>query len=151
MASPSNTAAPAATHNATGTARACGAARSPWATPEDDSKRARRKVSGQTKAVVVDKLRDLHLKLDKGITPKAGYAHYTVRQNERDVQIRLHTTALYNSIYHADDQLLVNQHTCGIPAAHAPVFCLRRIKNGEMAAVYLDSFQHVWTSGVPLA
>ncbi len=31
-------------------------------------------LSGKTKAAVVDKLRDLHLQLDKGITPKAGYA-----------------------------------------------------------------------------
>jgi hypothetical protein len=49
-----------------------------------DGKRARRKVSGTTKAAVVDKLRDLHLQLDKGITPKAGYTHYTVRQAAGD-------------------------------------------------------------------
>ena len=49
-----------------------------------DGKRQRRKVSGQTKAVVVDKLRDLHTQLDKGITPKAGYIHYTVRQGAED-------------------------------------------------------------------
>ena len=49
-----------------------------------EGKRARRKVSGKTKAAVVDKLRDLHLQLDKGITPKAGYAHYTVRQAAED-------------------------------------------------------------------
>ena len=68
-----------------------------------------------------------------------------------NVQIRLHTTVLYNSIYRADDQLLVNQHTYGIPAAHAPVFCLRRTHDGDMAVVYLDSFERVWASGVPLA
>ena len=49
-----------------------------------DGKRARRKVSGTTKAAVVDKLRDLHLQLDKGITPKAGYTHYTLRQAAED-------------------------------------------------------------------
>jgi integrase len=49
-----------------------------------DGKRARRKVSGKSKAAVVDKLRDLHLQLDKGITPKAGYTHYTVRQAAED-------------------------------------------------------------------
>jgi hypothetical protein len=49
-----------------------------------DGKRTRRKVSGQTKAAVVDKLRDLHAQLDKGITPKAGYVHYTVRQAAQD-------------------------------------------------------------------
>ena len=49
-----------------------------------DGKRIRRKVSAQTKAAVIDKLRDLHKELDKGITPKAGYVHYTVRQAAED-------------------------------------------------------------------
>ena len=49
-----------------------------------DGKRQRRKVSGKTKAAVVDKLRDLHTQLDKGVTPKAGYAYYTVRQAAED-------------------------------------------------------------------
>ena len=49
-----------------------------------DGKRDRRKVSGQTKAAVVDKLRDLHKELDKGIVPKTGYVHYTVRQAAGD-------------------------------------------------------------------
>ena len=49
-----------------------------------------------------------------------------------NVEIRLHQTVLYNSIYRADDQLIVNQHAYGIPAAHAPVFCLRDAGGGEM-------------------
>jgi integrase len=49
-----------------------------------DGKRARRKVSGTTKAAVIDKLRDLHAQLDNEITPKAGYARYTVRQAAQD-------------------------------------------------------------------
>ena len=47
-------------------------------------KRTRRKVSGTTKAAVIDKLRDLHHQLDAGITPKAGYTQYTVRQAASD-------------------------------------------------------------------
>src|SRR5580692_1967616 len=49
-----------------------------------DGKRQRRKVSGKTKAAVIDKLRDLRTQLDTGITPKAGYAHYTLRQAAGD-------------------------------------------------------------------
>ena len=49
-----------------------------------DGKRQRRKVSAKTKATVVDKLRDLRLQLDTGITPKPGYTHYTVRQAAAD-------------------------------------------------------------------
>jgi integrase len=49
-----------------------------------DGTRTRRKVTGTTKAAVVDKLRNLHNQLDKGITPKTGYARYTVRQAAED-------------------------------------------------------------------
>ena len=50
----------------------------------EDGKRRRRKVSGQTKAAVVDKLRELHKALDKGIVPKTGYVRYTVRPAAED-------------------------------------------------------------------
>jgi hypothetical protein len=66
------------------------------------------------------------------------------------IEIRLHRTVLYNSIYRADDQFLVNQHTYGIPAAQAPVFCLHMTRGGEMTAVYLNSFELVWDSAVTL-
>jgi hypothetical protein len=42
-----------------------------------DGKRQRRKVSGTTKAAVLDKLRDARLQLDKGITPKAGVERHS--------------------------------------------------------------------------
>ncbi len=62
------------------------------------------------------------------------------------VEIRLHEAILYNSIYRADEQLLVNQHTYGIPAAHAPVLHLHRTAGGEMAHAYLASFERVWSA-----
>jgi hypothetical protein len=62
----------------------------------------------------------------------------------------LHQTVQYNSIYRADDQLIVNQHAYGIPAAHAPVFCLRDAGGGEMIALYRDSFERVWAEATPL-
>ena len=67
-----------------------------------------------------------------------------------NIEIRLHRTVLYNSIYRADNQLMVNQHSYGIPAAQAPVFCLRDAGTGEMAALYLDSFERVWANATPL-
>ena len=66
------------------------------------------------------------------------------------IELRLHRTVLYNSIYQADGQLFVNQHAYGIPAAHAPVFCFREAGGGYMARAYLDSFQRVWASAVPI-
>ena len=42
------------------------------------------------------------------------------------VEIRLHSTVLYNSLYRGDDEMLINQHIHGIAAAYAPVLHLRR-------------------------
>ena len=67
-----------------------------------------------------------------------------------NIEIRLHRTVLYNSIYRADGELLVNQHSYGIPAAQAPVFCLCDTDGGEMTALYVDSFERVWDSSAPL-
>lgn len=66
-----------------------------------------------------------------------------------NVEIRLHQTVLYNSIYRADDQLFVNQHAYGILASNAPVFCFRASGNSEMLAPYLDSFERVWSMSEP--
>jgi hypothetical protein len=62
----------------------------------------------------------------------------------QNIEIRLHGTVLYNSISRADGQLLVNQHTYGVPAAQAPVFCLSNTGSGEMADLYIHSFERVW-------
>ena len=65
------------------------------------------------------------------------------------VEVRFHRTVLYNSIYRADDQLLVNTHIYGCPAAHAPVWHLKKIPGGEIASIYLESFEHVWDTATP--
>jgi hypothetical protein len=67
------------------------------------------------------------------------------------VEIRLHSTVLYNSIYHADDEMLINQHVYGIAAAYAPVLHLRHQGEDDVFSTYLDSFERVWTSAQPLA
>jgi hypothetical protein len=50
----------------------------------DGQRRVRRKVAGKTKTAVKDKLKALHADVDMGITPKAGYFAYTVRQAAED-------------------------------------------------------------------
>lgn len=66
------------------------------------------------------------------------------------IQFRLHRTVLYNSIYRADDQLLVNTHIYNFPTTQAPVLHLRRVAGGDMVTTYLDSFAHVWDQATPL-
>lgn len=65
------------------------------------------------------------------------------------VEIRLHRTALYNSIYRADDDLLINPHVYGQPAATAPVLHTRLTEDGMLAANYAESFERVWCTSSP--
>ena len=66
------------------------------------------------------------------------------------VEVRQHATILYNSLYRADDQLLVNAHIYGQPAGQAPVLHLRQISGGTLVATYLESFERVWSEARPI-
>jgi transcriptional regulator with XRE-family HTH domain len=66
------------------------------------------------------------------------------------IEFRLHRTTLYNSIYRADDQLLVNTHIYGFAASVAPVMHLRQVTGGDMVRTYLNSSERVWDSASPL-
>jgi hypothetical protein len=76
---------------------------------------------------------------------------YRELMKSESVEIRLHQTILYNSIYRAGSQVFVNQHAYGIPASHSPVYCFRESENGDMAAAYLDSLERSWKSAKPIA
>ncbi|WP_308166503.1 XRE family transcriptional regulator [Actinomadura sp. NEAU-AAG7] len=76
--------------------------------------------------------------------------HYRALREMDGVEIRLHDTVLYNSIYRADDDLLINPHAYGIAASHAPVLHLRRAEDGDMASTYLESFDRVWAGASPV-
>lgn len=71
---------------------------------------------------------------------------YRAALGVENVEIRLHDTVLYNSLYRADGRLFVNQHAYGLPAAHAPVFCFRAFDAGDMPTAYLESYEKVWAS-----
>ncbi|NIK61297.1 hypothetical protein [Kribbella shirazensis] len=63
------------------------------------------------------------------------------------VELRLHDTVLYNSMFRSDGQLLVNQHSYGIPAAQSPVYHYRHTDDSEMFDSYVASFEAVWARG----
>jgi len=62
------------------------------------------------------------------------------------VEFRLHTSTLYNSIYRADDELLVNGHVYGVGAYLAPVMHLQRVPGAELFSTYAASIERVWES-----
>jgi transcriptional regulator with XRE-family HTH domain len=67
------------------------------------------------------------------------------------IEVRLHETTLYNSIFRFDDDLLVNMHAYGAVAATSPVMHVRRIAGGRLFPHYMESFDRVWDEAEPLA
>ncbi|MCL7494854.1 helix-turn-helix domain-containing protein [Streptomyces sp. MCA2] len=76
--------------------------------------------------------------------------HYRPLLGVPGVEIRTHGTTLYNSIYRADDQLLANAHVWGVNAYGAPVWHLRRNRDGGIFDTYAQSFDAVWTAAKPV-
>ena len=70
-------------------------------------------------------------------------AYYKELREVENVAIYFHDTTLYNSIYRFDDDMLVNTHLYGTPAAYAPVLHLRRLAGGELFENYTSSFNRV--------
>lgn len=68
-----------------------------------------------------------------------------------DIGFRLHDATLYNSIYRADDEMLVNTHVYGIGAYLAPVLHLRRLPGGGLFDTYARSIDQTWDKARPVA
>lgn len=76
--------------------------------------------------------------------------HYRPLVGVPNIELRTHGTTLYNSIYRADDQALVNAHVWGVNAYGAPVWHLRRSGAGGMFDTYAESFDAVWQTARPV-
>lgn len=76
-------------------------------------------------------------------------AYYQPLAARRDIPVRVHQTTLYTSIFQFDEEMLVNLHVYGLPAAHAPVLHLRRRHLGDLFETYIRSFERVWQDAEP--
>ena len=88
--------------------------------------------------------------IDESLAAKVRNSIVNFRRLGDGVEIRLHRTTLYNSIYRGDDELLVNSHIYGMAATDAPVMHLKQIVGGSMVTTYLESFERVWDGARPL-
>ncbi|MGW3465614.1 XRE family transcriptional regulator [Streptomyces olivaceoviridis] len=76
--------------------------------------------------------------------------HYRPLAATPGIEVRTHATTLYNSLYRADDQQLVNAHVWGVNAYAAPVWHLRRHEESGMFDTYTESFDAVWATATPV-
>jgi transcriptional regulator with XRE-family HTH domain len=89
---------------------------------------------------------------DEGIGPamagkvRNALANYAPLFGVPGVEFRLHSTTLYNSLYRADDDMLVNGHVYGVGAYLAPVLHLCHVPGGELFSTYAASIERIWES-----
>lgn len=65
------------------------------------------------------------------------------------VEARYHRSTLHNSIFWADDEMLINTQIYGVSAPAAPVLHLRKVPGAELVATYQRSFNKVWAEARP--
>ena len=75
--------------------------------------------------------------------------HYAPLRECPGVEVHVHGTTLYNSLYRFDDRMLVNTHIWGLSAFSAPVLHLRRLGPGGVFDTYARSFEAVWATSRP--
>jgi hypothetical protein len=85
-----------------------------------------------------------------GMKIRNALANYSPLFGMPNIEFRLHETTLYNSLYRADAEMLVNPHIFGVGAYMSPVMHLQRIPGGEMFDAYAESIERVWESATPL-
>ncbi|MEV7013924.1 helix-turn-helix domain-containing protein [Streptosporangium sp. NPDC051022] len=75
---------------------------------------------------------------------RVALMHYRPLVTSAGVELRVHATTLYNSLFVGDDQMIVNAHVYGMNAYGAPVYHLRRMRDDGLFDTYATSFEAVW-------
>jgi hypothetical protein len=58
--------------------------------------------------------------------------------------IRHHETPMYNSLFRADDEMLVTPHLYALKGYRAPIFLLRRTVEDGIFDNFVEHFERVW-------
>jgi transcriptional regulator with XRE-family HTH domain len=75
---------------------------------------------------------------------RMALAYYRPLAGVPGVEFHLHRTALYNSIFRYDDEMLINTHVYGTYGYMAPIVHLRQVEGADLFAMYARSFERVW-------
>lgn len=82
---------------------------------------------------------------------RVALLHYLPLVERCGVELRLHSTTLYNSLFVGDDQMIVNAHVFGMNAYGSPVYHFRRRGDGGPFDAYAQSFESAWAASYSAA
>jgi hypothetical protein len=80
---------------------------------------------------------------------RSALTYYREAAAAGGIEMRLHSCTLYASLFRYDDEIMVNPHAWGEPGSANPVLHMRRLDGGQVAALYMDSFERVWDTAKP--
>lgn len=92
---------------------------------------------------------------EEGVSGLSGRIDLVLRyvsaaMDHPNVEVRLHESTLYTSLFRFDDDLLVNPHILGSPAGDNPVLHFR-LRDERLTGSWVRSFEQCWDGGEPLS
>jgi transcriptional regulator with XRE-family HTH domain len=66
------------------------------------------------------------------------------------IEVRHHSTPMYNSIFRVDDAMFVTPHLFALPGFQAPLLHLRRAYDGGLFDNLVGHFERIWATSVPV-
>ena len=70
--------------------------------------------------------------------------HFRSIHNVDGIEIRYHSTILYNSLFRCDNEMFVTPHLYGLHGSKAPLFYLRCLGSNGIFTNFLEHFQKIW-------
>ena len=96
--------------------------------------------------------RDKEEKLGGTLPARIQTTLYQIRDLHQceNIQIHLHRTPMYNSVFRFDDEMFVTTHLYGLHGSKAPLFHLRRLGAHGIFADFASHFDNLWATTTPV-
>lgn len=95
--------------------------------------------------------RDAEEQLNGGLVARirtAGFYFSELSGTER-IELRHHSTPMYNSVFRFDGQMFVTPHLYGVPGSKAPLLHVQRRSARGMFERFVEHFEAIWDESKP--
>jgi hypothetical protein len=76
--------------------------------------------------------------------------HFREIRNCDGIEIRYHSTILYNSLFRSDNEMFVTPHLYGLHGSQAPLLHMRCLDSYALFNSFISHFEVVWTKTKPI-
>jgi transcriptional regulator with XRE-family HTH domain len=76
--------------------------------------------------------------------------HFREVLNAPGVEIKYHSTPLYNSLFRGDNEIIVTPHLYGLHGSKAPLLHIKRLEEDGLFENFLAHFEAVWRTTISL-